>query len=184
MISMERARALLDQHLESENLKKHSLATSVIMKKLAEHFGEPGEEWEVIGLLHDLDYDRTRDTPEKHALESVELLRSEGLPENYLHAIASHNEMTGKIRESRLDYALAAAECITGMIIACALVYPDRKISSVKPKSIKKRMKQTAFARNVSREGIMECEKAGISFEEFVPLSLSAMAQIQDQLIS
>jgi predicted hydrolase (HD superfamily) len=82
-----------------------------------------------------------------------------------------------------LDHALAASESITGLIIACAMVYPDRKISSVKPKSIRKRMKEKGFARNVSRESILECEKAGIPFEEFVEISLKAMSEIQDKLI-
>ncbi|MDD2716216.1 MAG: HD domain-containing protein [Candidatus Wallbacteria bacterium] len=183
MITKDQAQILINQHLKSENLKKHCLAASVIMKRLAAKFGEPESDWEIIGLLHDLDFDLTRDNPEKHSRLTEEILSREDFPRNYLDAIVAHNEMTGMIRKEKLDFALACAESITGLIVACALVYPDKKITSVQPKSIKKRMKEKAFAKNVSRETIMECEKIGVPFDEFVDLSLAAMGEIQDRLI-
>jgi predicted hydrolase (HD superfamily) len=130
-----------------------------------------------------MDLDTTRDDMKSHARVAAELLKKEGLKDEYLKAVMAHNEETGVERETVLDHALAASESITGLIIACAMVYPDRKISSVKPKSIRKRMKEKGFARNVSRENILECEKAGIPFEEFVEISLKAMSEIQDKLI-
>ena len=183
MISRERALELLDKHLENENLKKHCLASGAIMGALSDKLDYPKEDLEVLGLLHDLDFDQTRDDPKRHALETLELLKTEDISEEYLHAIGSHNEENGMVRESLLDHALAASESITGLIVACALIYPDKKITSVKPKSIKKRMKEKAFARNVSRENIRECEKFGMELGDFIELSLKAMGDIQDQLI-
>ncbi len=182
-MNREQAETLLNKHLSSDVLKKHCLASAVIMRDLALKFGEPPETWEVLGLLHDLDFDSTRETPARHALVAAEILRTEGFPEDQIRAVVAHNEATGTVRQTRLEHSLAAAESITGLVVACALVYPDKKISSVKPSSIKKRMKEKAFARNVSREAIMECEKAGIPFDEFVELSLKAMSSIQDRLL-
>lgn len=184
MISKERAVELLDGNLENENLRKHCLASAAVMKALAEKLGENATDWELLGLLHDLDFDKTRDEPERHAVIAAEILRKEGFCEEYLHAITAHNEATGFERTSILDHALAASESITGLIVACAMVYPDKKISSVKPKSIKKRMKEKAFARNVSRENILECEMTGVSIDDFILLSLEAMSRIEDELIA
>jgi uncharacterized protein len=182
-MNKEQAERLLHTHLQNEVLKKHCLASAAIMRGLAVRFGEDPEPWEVLGLLHDLDFDTTRDTPERHGVVAAEILRAAGLAEEHVRAIVAHNEMTGTVRQSRLEFALAAAESITGLIVACALVYPDKKISSVKASSIKKRMKEKAFARNVCRETILECERAGVPFDEFVDLSLRAMAEIQDRLL-
>lgn len=183
MINKEKACELLNKHLTNDNLRKHCLASSVVMKAMAERLGQPSEDWEILGLLHDMDLDTTRDDMKIHAKVAADILRGEGLPEEYLHAIMAHNEETGAVRSSALDHALAASESITGLIVACAMVYPDRKISSVKAKSIKKRMKEKGFARSVSRENILECEKAGVSFDEFVEISLKAMSAIENELI-
>jgi putative nucleotidyltransferase with HDIG domain len=153
------------------------------MRAAAEKLGKPATEWEIAGLLHDIDLDHVGDDMKRHAKMAVEMLESEDIDEEYLHAIVSHNEETGVKRETVLDHALAACESITGLITACAKVYPDKRISSVKPKSIKKRMKEKAFARSVSRENILECEKAGIPFDDFVVLSLGAMSKIETELI-
>jgi len=183
MINRERAFELLDQHLSSDNLRRHCLASAAVMKAAAERLGQPATDWEILGLLHDLDFDKTKDDMRSHARIAADILRGEGLPEEYLHAIMAHNEETGEVRGSVLDHALAASESITGLVVACAMVYPDRKISSVKAKSIIKRMKEKAFARNVSRENILECENAGIPLPEFVDLALKAMSDIENQLI-
>jgi len=179
MISIERAKELLDEHIESENLKKHCIASAAVMKSLAKYADIPEEHAEILGLLHDLDFDNTKEDSKKHGLIAAEILSKEDIPKEYIHAIKAHNEDTGVRRESHLDYALSAGETITGLIVATALVYPDKKISSVKPKSIKKRMKSKAFARNVSRENILECEKIGLSLDEFIELSLDAMKHIE-----
>ncbi|OGK13115.1 MAG: hypothetical protein A2W80_12950 [Candidatus Riflebacteria bacterium GWC2_50_8] len=184
MINREKAIEILHKHLNNENLRRHCLASSVVMKAAAQKLGQPAEDWEILGLLHDMDLDITKGDMKSHANVAVDLLRNEGLPEEYLHAIRSHNEETGAIRSSVLDHALAACESITGLIVACAMVYPDRKISSVKAKSIAKRMKEKRFAESVSRENILECEKAGIPFADFVDLALAAMSAIEGELLS
>jgi putative nucleotidyltransferase with HDIG domain len=179
MLSLERAYELLNEHVKSENLKKHSIASAAVLKALAPIINIPETDAEIIGLLHDLDFDITKNDPKNHGLLAADILSKEDFPSEYIHAIKSHNEETGVKRESNLDYALAAGETITGLIVATALVYPDKKISSVKVKSIKKRMKATAFARNVSRENILECEKFGCPLEDFIELSLNAMKHIE-----
>jgi putative nucleotidyltransferase with HDIG domain len=183
MISKEQALNLLHENLKNEALRRHCLASSVVMKAAAEKLGKPAREWEVIGLLHDIDLDHTRDDMQRHAQMAVEMLADADIRDEYLHAIVSHNEGTGVKRETIVDHALAACESITGLITACAMVYPDRRISSVKPKSIKKRMKEKGFARSVSRANILECEKAGIPFDDFVVMALGAMAPIETELI-
>ncbi len=185
MITPERARALLDQHLGANPaLRTHSLATGAIMRALAERFGEPADDWETLGILHDLDLEQTRETMARHAFVTAEWLRPEGVPEPYLNAIVAHNEATGVVRGDRLSHALAAAESLTGLVMACALVLPDRQIASVKVSSLRKRMKEKAFARNVCRETIQECEKIGIPLDEFFALGIAAMAPLQETLIA
>ena len=184
MINRKTALDLLHKHLNTESLRRHCLASSVVMKAAAQKLNQPAEDWEILGLLHDMDLDITKGDMKSHANVAVDILRSEGLPEEYLYAIQAHNEETGAIRKSVLDHALSACESITGLIVACAMVYPDRKISSVKAKSIAKRMKEKRFAESVSRENIMECEKAGIPFAEFVDIALAAMSAIENELIS
>jgi len=183
MITRETALKLLDEHIKNENLKKHCIATEAIMRKMAEKFDQNKDKWGVTGLLHDLDFEYTSNTPERHGLETIELLEEYNLPDDVIHAIKSHNEEgTGVSRETTFDYALTCSESITGLIVATALVYPDKKVGSVKPKSVRKRMKEKAFARNVSRGSIMMCEKIDIPLNEFIKLSLEAMSEISDEL--
>ncbi|MGD9504810.1 MAG: HD domain-containing protein [Syntrophobacteraceae bacterium] len=175
---------LLRMHVHSDSLWKHSLATEAVMRGLAERFGEENAEaWGVIGLLHDLDFDYTRDDPEAHGRKSVELLASVRLPGEALDAILRHNaEALGLERETRLDFALTCAETVTGLIVAAALVHPDKKLESLKPQSVRKRMKSKDFARNVSRDHIMLCERIGIPLLDFIELGLAAMTAVSDDL--
>ena len=184
MITREQALDLLYQHIKAENLRKHCLATEAIMRRLAERLGYDPDRWGIAGLVHDLDFEETRNTPEKHGLLTLQILRDAGVDdEEMLEAIKAHNaEALGLERKGDFQHALAAAETITGLIVATALVYPDKKLASVKPSSITKRMKKKDFARNVSREVIMECEKFGMSLNEFAELALRAMQEIADQL--
>jgi len=182
-ISRERAVELLGEHISAGNLRKHCLATEAIMRKLAEHFGEDPDDWGIVGLLHDLDFEQTKDAPDRHGRVTAEVLRSEGIDETFLSAIQEHNaEALGIERHTRLGIALAAAETITGLIVATALVYPDRKLSSVKVKSILKRMKKKDFARAVNRDIIRECERIGFELADFAALCLDAMRGIAEDL--
>lgn len=183
MLSREEAHALLCEHVQAENLRKHCLATEAILRALARRLGEDEELWGVVGLVHDLDFERTADAPAEHAKVTCELLAGKGLPDEALVAIREHNAAAlGIERESRLGIALACGETLTGLIVATALVYPDKQVASVKVSSVRKRMKKKDFARAVSREIIGECERLGIPLEEFIQLSLEAMGGIAGEL--
>ncbi|MDY6854991.1 MAG: HDIG domain-containing protein [Thermodesulfobacteriota bacterium] len=182
-IDRESALCLMRKYLKKDNLQKHSLATEAVMRAMARRLGYDEDSWGITGLLHDLDYEQTHDNPSIHGLKTTEILERKGADPKIIQAIKAHNaEALGLQRKSDFDFALTCAECITGLIIATTLVYPDKKIASVKSKSIIKRMKQKEFARNVSRELIQECEKVGIPLTEFAELSLNAMKDIGEEL--
>jgi len=182
-ISREDAFLLLTAHLKNEKLVSHCLASEAIMRELAPRFGENPEIWAIAGLLHDIDYEITDGDPCRHGREGAELLLSHGVSPAIADAILKHNaEGLGLERTSVFDHALACAETMTGMIAATALVYPDKKIASVKPQSVTKRMKTPHFARSVSREIIMECETIGIPLPDFVAISLKAMSGIAESI--
>lgn len=182
-MNRQEAWSLLVASLKQENLVKHCLATEAIMRALAKELGRDVESWGIAGLLHDLDFEATKDEPHRHTLRTAEILSEKGLTEEIIQAIKAHNaEALGLTRTGDMDYALSAAEALTGLIVTAALVLPDKKLSSLKPQSILRRMKEKAFARNVNREAILECEKMGLSLERFVELSLKAMQGISREL--
>jgi putative nucleotidyltransferase with HDIG domain len=161
----------------------HCYASEQVMRALAHRLGRDEEKWGITGLLHDLDVELVQADPKRHGLETARILEEYGFDDDMIDAIKMHNEeATGLERNTEFQHALAAGETITGMIVATALVYPDKKLASVKPKSITKRMKQKAFAASVKREHIKECEMIGIPLNEFAELSLKAMKKISDQL--
>jgi uncharacterized protein len=183
MTKRERAIDLLHTHLRNQRMIAHCLASEAVMRKLAKHLGEDEEDWGLCGMLHDIDVELTNAEPAIHGTKSRELLFSAGLSEDALEAIERHNEMSSTVpRNKRIHHALAAGETITGLIFATAMVYPDKKISSVKPKSVIKRMKEKLFAASVKRENIMECEQIGLSLQDFVTLSVEALAEIETEL--
>lgn len=179
----EEAVILLHEYIKNPNMISHCLASEAVMRELANHFGEDEDKWGLAGLLHDLDVEITNADPKIHGLETASILEDKGLDPDIVDAIKHHNEMaTGIERSNLFQHALAAGETITGLIVATTLVYPDKKIASVKPKSVRKRMKAKAFAASVNRENIMECEKAGIPLDEFIVISLEGMKKISDQI--
>ncbi len=182
-MTRERAFELLNTYIKNEKLLFHSIATEAVMKALAKHFGEDETKWAMAGLLHDLDAELTQDTFEKHGLVTVEILGKEDIEPEICEAIKRHNEYASKAkRETMFHHALAAGETITGLIYATALVYPDKKIAYVKPKSIIKRMKQKAFAASVDRSIIMECEKMGLTLPVFTEICLNAMKEVGHEI--
>lgn len=182
-MSRDEALELLKEYLKNEKLIFHCIASEAIMRALANKLGEDRQIWGLSGLLHDLDYEITEDDPSRHGAETAKILGGKGLLPEITDVIKKHNaEGLGLERSTIFEHALTCAETITGMIVATTLVYPDKKITSVKPKSITKRMKTPHFARAVSRERIMECEKIGIPLNEFVMLSLGAMTEIADEI--
>lgn len=182
MISREEAVHMLEEKIKSENMRKHCYASEAVMRSLAKRLGRNEEEWGLTGLLHDIDAEITNADPSTHGPYAAKILKDH-ITEEMLDAIVMHNEAaTGKERNTEFQHALAAAETITGLITATTLVYPDKKIASVKPKSITKRMKEKAFAASVKRENILECEKIGVPLSEFAELSLNAMKKINETL--
>ncbi len=182
-ITREQALELLRQHIRNENLIKHSLAAEAVMRALAGRLGQDPEVWGLAGLLHDLDVELTQADLKTHGLETVKMLTARGVAPEIIEAVRMHNEEAhGEPRKDVFHHALAAGEMITGLITATTLVYPDKKLASVRPKSIVKRMKEKLFAASVRRETILECELIGIPIDEFADLSLKAMQGISDQL--
>jgi len=183
MINREEALVLLQKNIQNEAMIRHSIASESVMRSLATHFNEDPEIWGLAGLLHDIDVEKTNANPKTHGLLTPEILSGHDVPSEIIQAIIMHNEDAApRARETRLEHALAAGETITGLIMATTFVYPDRKISSVKTKSITKRMKEKNFAASVKRENIMECEKIGIPIAQFAEISLTAMCSISNEL--
>ena len=179
----EEALELLHEYIASENMRKHCYAAESVLRAMAVKLGQDDDRWAIAGLLHDLDVEKVNADPKIHGIETARILAEKGVDPEIVEAIKLHNEMaTGLPRTKIFHHALAAGETITGLITATALVYPDKKLASVKPKSIKKRIHEKAFAASVSREKILECEVAGIGIDEFIEISLAAMQAISDDL--
>jgi putative nucleotidyltransferase with HDIG domain len=182
-MNRDEALKLLKAHIHADNLIKHCLATEAVMREMALKLGQDPDLWGEVGLLHDLDFEYTRDKPHEHGLKTVELLSSLQLPVEATDAIMRHNAEALRLeRETVLDFALTCAETVTGLIVAAALVHPDRKLQSLSPKSVRKRMKSKDFARNVNREHVMLCERIDIPLMDFIELSIKAMTAISGQL--
>jgi len=177
MITRQDALDLIASHNPEPHMVQHALQSEAVMRALARRLGQDQEVWAGAGLLHDLDYPLTKDTPERHGQASAELLAGR-LPAEAVTAIIAHNgEMTGLAPSTPLDFALRAAETVTGLIHAAALMRPTR-YEGLEIKSIKKKMKDKAFARAVRRENILECDKLGLPLDEFLGLAIEAMREI------
>jgi putative nucleotidyltransferase with HDIG domain len=182
-MNREEALKLLHKYIKNERMKNHCYASEAVLRALAKKLNRDVDQWGLAGLLHDIDVEITDADPKRHALEAEPILRDAGMDEESIEAIKLHNEQaTGLPRTTDFQHALAAGETITGLIVATTLVYPDKKLASVKPKSVVKRMKQKAFAASVNRDTIRECEEIGIPLPEFAELAVHAMRDISDEL--
>ena len=185
-ITIEEANGLLKKYLHQEYLLEHSRETEVIMRALAKHFKENEDLWGISGLLHDLDLEQTTNDLSKHGERTCQILEEEGylIPEMF-HAIKAHTENLGFLgvkRESKLDYCLAAAESVTGLIVAYVLMRPDKKIEGASASSLTKKFKDKSFAAKVNRELINGIEHVGIKRNEFFELSLNSMKGIASEM--
>jgi len=161
----------------------HCYSSEAVMRGIARYLGRDEEKWGLAGLLHDLDVEIVNVDSSIHGKETTRILTELNVDLEIVDAIRMHNETSaGEKRSKEFQYALAAGETLTGLIVATTLVYPDRKLSSVKPKSVIKRMKEKKFAASVRRENIMECELIGIPLSEFVEISINAMRSISDEI--
>jgi putative nucleotidyltransferase with HDIG domain len=156
------------------------IAVSSIMSGLAEHLGENQVLWEAIGLLHDIDYETIEDF-NTHGVVSAEIV-ADILPEKALHAIRAHNPRTGVRPNSKVAIALIAADALSGLLVATALMMPDKKLATVRRESIKRKYKDHSFARGVNRENIDRCKELGLSLQEFFALGLKSMQTVSHEL--
>ena len=180
-MNREEAWNLLCQYTKSEGLRRHALAVEACMRAYARKFGEDEEKWAVVGLIHDFDYEVYPNAPD-HPLKGSEILANLGYPDDVRQAILGHADYTGVPRDTLMAKSLFAVDELAGFITACSLVRPDR-IQSLEPKSVRKRMKDKAFARSVSRQDITQgAEELGVELNEHVTLCISAMQAISGQL--
>ena len=169
-------------NVQNENSIKHMLATEAIMRSLARRFGEDEEEWGLTGLLHDIDMELTEGDMSKHGKLGADLAKELGANEAMVHAILCHNEAHGVPRETKLDKALFCVDPLTGLIVASALVRPDKKLAGMEAKSVKKKFKAKAFAAGANRDQISLCHEIGLELDEFIKLGLAAMKEIAADL--
>jgi putative nucleotidyltransferase with HDIG domain len=174
--------ALLTEYTDNPSLIKHALGVEAAMRAYAERFGEDAETWGIIGLIHDFDYQQNP-TEETHVHVGIEILRERGWPEDWIRAMASHADYMGIPRDTLVSKTLFAVDELSGFLTACALVRPDRAVAEVKVKSVKKKLKDKAFARGVNRDDVSNgAEELGVELGEHIEFVRDAMATIADQL--
>ena len=173
---------LLTEFTQSESLRKHALAVEACMRAYAQKFGADKELWGTVGLIHDFDYEKYPSAQE-HPYKGTEILQERGYSEEIRRAIMSHAEYTGVTRETPLEKALFACDELAGFITACALVKPGKSLAEVEPKSVRKKMKDQAFARSVSRDDITNgARDLGVDLEEHIAFCIEAMKGIAGEL--
>ena len=174
---------LLHSKIQSVNLRKHCYAVEAVMKALARHFKENEELWGLAGLIHDIDYEKY---PDSHPLEGIKILEKENFPKEVIDAVAAHGwgyrEGLPKPKNN-FQWSLYSCDELTGLIVACALVRPDKKLGSVDTAAVLRKWKQKSFAAGVDRAQIENCEKElGISLPDFIQITLTAMQRISSEL--
>ena len=178
----EEAQKLVKDKIEENNLYKHCLAVEAVMGRLAEYFECDREKWKLAGLLHDIDYEDTKDDPEKHSLQGAKMLAEKGVNEDIVYAVKVHNHEHGLPRKSLLDKALYAVDPLTGLIVASALVHPKKELAAVDTEFVLNRYQESSFARGADREVIATCTDMDLELEEFIKLALEGMKSITDKL--
>ena len=174
--------ALVTELTSSETLRRHMRSVEVAMRAYARRLGEDEERWGVLGLIHDWDYE-SGPTPEQHPLRGIQMLRERGWPEDLLQDLASHAEYLEVPRDTPIRKALYAVDEMCGFIIACALVKPDRSVSAVDARTVRKKMKDRAFARGVHREQLVAgAEALGVPFDEHVEVVRDALVPVVSEL--
>jgi len=181
-VNRDEAINIIKERNPNESLLKHMLAVEAIMKGLARHFKEDEELWALTGLLHDVDYTETQGDMRRHASVAEEILK-ERVEERIIRAIKAHNqEATGMRPQSSMEKALIAADAVSGLIVASALVMPSKQLRDVKPESIAKRFRDKKFAAGSDRERIAACEELGLTREKFFEIALTSMQNASSEL--
>ena len=179
-LTRDKAYEMVVERIGVNNLLKHVLAVEAGMRRLAEYLEEDVEYWGLIGLVHDLDYNETKDDHEQHTFVTEELLAEFDLPDEMIYAIHAH---PGHVPcKSRLDWSLYAVDPTTGFLVACALMHPSKKLGAIDAEFMMRRFKEKRFAAGATRENIAACSNLGLELEEFLVLVHSGMMQITDEL--
>ena len=185
--SRERALALMHEYTPSDALRKHMYAVEAAMRAMAARAGEDPEAWGIVGLLHDFDYERypnpDRSPTAEHPSEGVRILASQGFPEPWQRAILGHAQYTGVPRDSAMAKALFAVDELCGFLVACALVRPSRSLADLEVSSVKKKLKDKAFARGVNRDEVTQgAAELGVPLDDHIAFVLAALRPIEGSL--
>ena len=186
-MNRDQALELMHQYTESDALRKHMYAVEAAMRAYAREQGEDEETWGLVGLLHDFDYERypndAHSATEEHPSHGVDVLRERGVPENMLTAIMGHASYTGVPRESSMAKTLFAVDELCGFLVACVLVRPSKSFGDLTVKSVRKKLKDKAFAKGVNREEVRQgAEELGVPLEEHVQFVIQALHPIEQEL--
>ncbi len=182
MMTHAQALELVKKNVAKNNVVYHMIAVEAIMIASAKQLGEDKERWGLIGLLHDIDYEKTETTPEQHSLLAENMLK-DVVDADMIRAIKYHNfAYTGTKPETKMEKALIAADAVSGLLIACALVMPSKKLADVKVESVGKKFKDKDFARGADRERMLFCEQIGIPREKFFEVALNGLKESASQI--
>ncbi len=179
-MEIEEARELVWSRVKNKNLRKHILAVAAVMKHLARRLGEDEAAWELCGMLHDIDYEETANEPERHGLVAEHVLREKGVDERIIEGVKAHAEKAPL--EGKMNIAAYCADPVTGLVVACALIHPGKKLEPIDAQFAMKRFKEKRFAAGADRDRIRACEKLGMELEDFLDLSIKAMKEISEEL--
>ncbi len=184
-MNMDRQEALdfMLENVQNNNLRKHILAVEAVMRRLAVRFGQDVEKWGLAGLLHDIDYETTKDDASRHSIVGAEMLEGKGLDPEIIDAVRAHNDAHGLPRRTLMAKALYAADPLTGLIVAAALINPAKKLSAIDTQFVTKRFGEKAFARGARREPMLSAKaELGLDLDELIALGLEAMQGISGEL--
>ena len=178
----EQAATLLHEWVQNANLRKHCYAVEAAMRAYAAKYGEDAERWGLTGLIHDFDWER-HPTPQLHPMAGVEVLRAAGWPDDVRRAVLGHATYSGVPRDTLMARALFACDELSGFLVACALVTPEKKLALVAVESVRKKMKSAGFARNVNRDDIVNgATELGVDLDEHIAFVRDAMLGIAGEL--
>jgi len=182
MPSRDQAIEILHEYTQSDSLRKHAIAVEAVMRAYGLKHGEDAHKFALVGLLHDFDYERYPNAPD-HPLKGSEILRSRNFPEEIIYAIQCHADYLGLERKALVDKAIFALDELTGFIMACALVKPTKSLSEIEVKSVRKKLKDKAFARSVHREDIYKgVEQLGADLDELILFVADALKPVAPEI--
>jgi len=178
-MTRDEALKLMQEKITNINLRKHILAVETVMKHLAQELKQDEEKWGLVGLLHDLDYEETKNEPDRHTLVTAEILQDKVSPE-IIDGIKAHTDK--KARVSPMEHAIYCADPVTGFLVACALIHKEKNLAPIDVEFAKNRMKEKRFAAGASRDAMNSCTKLGLDLDKFLQISLDAMKSISGEL--